>query len=311
MSSGMSAPAARVWLVAALCASSGCIEDLDPKVVVRGPRILDIVADRPEINPGGASTLRVMLAGTTGAARYRWFACVSTDATRNPSSLTNFGEGNAFAGCYGDAGANLPLGTGPTATFRAPENLLRDLESLASRFGSYLPPGVLSALARDVGVTVGVAVVVDVDGVTLQGYKRLVVSLNEHPNTNPPPPRVRVNDVWVTVPSGEDSVCAPEGGGVVRVPRGRNVALVPDPDEARWIESYRVLTASGQLVDRRETAFYSWYVTAGTVGRQLTQSPIRDNYWGAPDAPGEQSMWILLRDGHGGTSGCRLVLRVE
>ena len=63
------------------------------------------------------------------------------------------------------------------------------------------------ALARDVGLTVGVAVEVTVDGVTLQGYKRLVVSLNPSPNTNPPPPRVRVNNSWVSLLAGEGERC--------------------------------------------------------------------------------------------------------
>ncbi len=300
----------RGWLIFAVCATGACIEDLDPKDVVRSPRILDIVADRPEINPGGESTLRVVLGGTTGAPTYRWYACLSSDATRNPNSIANFGEGGTFEGCFGDASPNTPLGTDATATFRAPNNLLQSLESLASRFGSLLPPGVATALARDVGLTVGVAVEVTVDGVTLRGYKRLVVSLNPSPNTNPPPPRVRVNSTWVSPLAGEDDRCAPEGGEALRVPRSQNVTLSPDGSEP-WLERYRVLTASGQLIDRTETAFYSWYATAGRMGRGLTRSPIRDNYWAAPDTAGEQTLWVFLRDGHGGTSGCRLTLRVE
>lgn len=303
-------PRARWGLVFAACALGACIEDLDPKDVVRAPRILDIVADRPEINPGGESTLRVVLGGTRGAPSFRWYACVSSDATRNPNSIANFGEGGTFEGCFGDASPNMPLGSGDTATFRAPRNLLESLESLASRFGAFLPPGVATALARDVGLTVGIAVEVEVDGVKLQGYKRLIVSLNPTPNTNPPPPRVRVNNTWVSIVSGEDDRCAPDGGEPLRVPRNQNVALSPDGSET-WIESYRVLTASGQLIDRTETAFYSWYATAGRMGRGLTRSPVRDNYWAAPDTAGDQTLWVFLRDGHGGTSGCRLTLRVE
>ena len=300
-----------IALLALSCASSACIEDLDPKSVVKGPRILDMIAERPELNPGDTTSIRVVLAGTRGAPTYRWFACLSADATRNPNSLANFGEGGTFAGCYGDSGATTPLGNAPTATFGAPRDLLSRLETASARFGSLLPDGVLQALIHDVGITVGVAVEVTVDGVTLKGYKRLVVSANARPNANPPSPRVRVNDTWVTAASGEDQVCVPESGGPLRVPRSQNVTLSPDPDEARWFERYRVLTASGELVDRTETAFYSWYATAGNFGRGLTQSPTRDNYWGAPDAAGENSIWVILRDGHGGTSWCRIAVTVE
>mgnify|MGYP000676868191 CR=1 FL=1 len=39
------------------------------------------------------------------------------DATRNPNSLANFGEGGTFAGCYGDSGATTPLGNQAQATY--------------------------------------------------------------------------------------------------------------------------------------------------------------------------------------------------
>jgi hypothetical protein len=299
-------------VVLATCfAALGCIEDLDPKSVVRGPRILDIIADRPEVNPGTSTTLRVVLAGTTGTPTYRWIGCLSADATRNPNSLANFGEGGAFAGCFDDSGAVQPLGTNPTARFTAPPDVLTRLESASARFGSLLPPGALEALTRDIGITVGVAVEVTVDGVTLKGYKRVIVSANPRPNTNPPSPRVRVNDTWVSIPAGEGTACVPEDGSTLRAPRSRNVTLAPDSNEMRWVEPYRVLTASGQLVDRTETAFYSWYVSGGNLGRGLTQSPTRDNYWGPPDAPGPQTLWIFLRDGHGGTSWCSTRLTFE
>lgn len=296
----------------AVCAASvGCIEDLDPKSVVKGPRILDIIAERPELNPGASTTLRVVLAGTTGTPTYRWFGCVSADATRNPNSLANFGEGGAFAGCYDDAGATQPLGNGPTAGFTAPPDILQRLQSASARFGSLLPPGALEALVRDIGITVGVAVEVTVDGVTLKGYKRVIVSANTRPNTNPPPPRVRINSTWVSLPAEGGTDCVPEDGSALRLPRSQNATLSPDSNEARWVDAYRVLTASGQLVDRTETAFYSWYVSGGSVGRGLTQSPTRDNYWAAPDAPGPQTLWIFLRDGHGGTSWCRVSVTVQ
>ena len=300
----------RAALVPLVALFGGCIEELAPKNRVSGPRILDIVADRPELNPGQSSRLSVMLAGTQGVPRYRWYACVTSDFARPGMGLANFGEAT-FDGCFGDASPRTPLGAEPTATFRAPTNTLESLETAAMRFGALLPPAVLRVIARDIGLVVGVGVEVEVDGVTLLGFKRLVVSLNPTPNTNPPPPRVQINRVWVSTAGREDGTCAPEDGTTLRLPRGTMVDLVPEPGEERWYERYKVLTPSGQLVERSENAFYSWYATNGSFARGLTQSPTRNNVWGAQSYPRAETMWILLRDGHGGTSGCRLALVVE
>lgn len=297
-------------LLVALVGLCSCIEDLLPKDVVRGPRILDIFATRPEINPGMSTEVRVLLAGTMGVPTYRWYACIAPDATRPGMGLANFGEAT-FEGCFGDATPRTLLGRNPTATFRAPPNTLDNLEALAMRFGQRVPAEVLAALARDVGLVIGLAVEVDVDGTTLRAYKRIVISSNPHPNANPPPPRFQVNRVWVSTAGQETDTCAPEDGSRLRVPRNTRVGLAPESNEETWQESYRVLTASGLLVDRRETAFYSWYTTNGRMAQSLTRSPTRNNEWVTQSYPRDETLWVLLRDGHGGTSGCRVAVTVE
>jgi hypothetical protein len=288
----------------------GCIEPLDPKQKIAGPRILDIVADRPEVAPGQSSTVSAVLAGIQGVPRYRWFACVTSDFARPGMGFSNFGEAT-FEGCFGDASPRTPLGESPAATFRAPPNLLDNLETAAMRFGTALPPAALRTIVREIGLVVGIGVEVEVDGVKLLGFKRLVVSLNPRPNTNPPPPRVQINRVWVSTRGREDGTCAPEDGSTLRLPRGVSVDLVPEPGEERWYERYKVLTASGQLEERSETAFYSWYATNGSFARGLTQAPTRNNIWTAQSYPRAETMWIFVRDGHGGSSGCRLAFVVE
>lgn len=297
-------------LALTLAPLAGCIEELAPKNKVAGPRILDIVADRPELNPGQSTALRVVLAGTRGAPRYRWYACATSDFARPGMSLSNFGEAT-FEGCFGDATPRTPLGEAPTATFRAPPGSFDRLDEVAARFGAMLPPGAVRAIARDVGIVAGVGVEVEVDGVTLQGFKRVVISLNPTPNANPPPPRLQINRVWVSTRGREDGTCAPEDGSTLRLPRGVSVDLAPEPGEERWYERYKVLTASGQLEERSETAFYSWYVTNGGFARGLTQAPTRNNIWAAQSYPRAETMWVFVRDGHGGASGCRLEFVVE
>ncbi len=303
----MSAPLRLAALCLALC---GCIEDLDPKDVVRGPRVLDILADRPEVRPGERSTLSVLLAGTQASPSYRWYVCIAPDATRPGMGLANFGEAT-FEGCFGDATPRQLVSRGATATFMAPATALDGIDALAMRFGARLPPGVLQAIARDVGLVVGVAVEVDVDGVTLKAYKRLVVSRNPRPNTNPPPPRFQFGRTWVSTSGREDGTCGPEDGSRLRARPGVEVEIAPEGNEERWFETYRVLTASGQIVDRTETAFYSFYTTGGRMSRVLSRSPTRNNAWVAPQAPGPVTLWSIVRDGHGGTSACRFEVTVE
>jgi hypothetical protein len=284
----------------------GCIGDLAPKEIVVSPRILDIVAEPPEVAPGATVRVRAIVGGNLGPVSYRWVACTARDPFRGGAG--GFGTGTGEEGCTGDAGLTLPLGTGEEATLVIPAGLL-DVEALLARI-----PGAQRPLAerylRDVGLIVGVGLTIEADGRTVIGYKRVVVSLNPRPNRNPPTPRVRVNGRWVSVPAGAGGDCVPEEGDGIRVPRAQNVGLAPDPAEA-WLERYTVLTAVGTFEERTEQAFYSWYASDGELARGLTRSPTRDNVWQPSATPGARTLWFFVRDGHGGTSGCRLPVTVD
>ncbi len=296
--------ARRTALLGAL--ALGCIGDLAPKEIVVSPRILDIIADPPEVNPGGAVRIRAVLGGITGPVRYRWVTCAGFDAL---SGNGGFGAGTAESGCTGDAGRIIPLGTGEEATLVIPPASV-DVEQLLARFGDRAPRELVERYLRDVGVIVGVGLTIEADGRTVEGYKRVVVSLNPRPNRNPPTPRVSVNGRWVSVPATGGTDCVPEEGAALRVPRARLVTLVPDANES-WVEPFTVLTAVGVFEERTEQAFYSWYATNGSLARGLTRSPTRDNEWYPSDHAGAQSLWVFLRDGHGGSSGCRVPVTVE
>lgn len=296
-------------ILGALLFAAGCIDDLDPKSIITAPRVVEVIAEPPEVRPGEFSTLSVILAGTRGEARYRWSVCPITD-------LGALGDATSasLADCYRDGAALVPLSTEPTAAFVLPPALLARVTEAAQRFGGSLPPGLIETFLREVGLAVAVVVEIEVDGRTLRAVKRVVVSQNPSPHHNPPSPRVRVNDRWVSVPAGatDRARCVSEDGNALRFVPGQTLTLTPDPDE-RWIERYTVLTADGRFERRDEQAFYSWYATGGSL-RGLTRSPLRDNEWSLPQTTGatrDQSLWVLLRDGHGGASGCRVDLRVE
>ncbi|MBI5517695.1 MAG: hypothetical protein HY909_28245 [Deltaproteobacteria bacterium] len=303
---------ARRALALGLCLVLGsCIEDLDRKSLVRYPRVLDIIAEPPEVNPGGTITFRVITGGVRETPTFRWVACVSPDPTGLPFGTSGFGTASSEVGCFSEAGVgSVPLGTGETARFTIPARTLENIDLLASRFGQRLQEGTLRTLARDVGIVLGVGVTMETGGTVARAYKRVVVSLSTTPNRNPPPPRFRVGTTLL-VPSSERDRCEPEGGGALRVRAGQRVALAPDTMEETWFEPFRALTATGDFQDRRESAFYSWYVTGGSLARDLTRNPTRNNEWAAPAEPGAYDLWLLVRDGRGGSSGCRAAVTVE
>lgn len=307
----------RTKLLAALgLMGLGCIESLDREELVAGPRVLAVLVDRPEVNPGQTVTARVFLAGHQGTARYRWTWCFANEGARFQSPVSDFGGNNPEQGCFDrDAGPLFNLGTGESAVLPIPPdvitNALAALERGAAQ-GTGIPASLLAVLARDIGLVVGFGVTVEVDGRVIQAYKRVVVSSNPMPNRNPPPPRLQVAGRWVRGTAEAPTRCTPEEGtGPLRLRRGTEAALVPDPNEAPWLESYRVLTATGQLEDREEQGYYNWYVSGGSLARQGTRSPVRDNVWRVPSLPGAHALWVFVRDGHGGTSGCRVDAVVE
>ncbi len=286
---------------------AGCIESLDPKEIITGPRIIEVIAEPPEVNPGAPSTLAVVLAGTRGEATYRWSVCPVSDLNAIGS-----GASSSVSDCFVDGAALVPLSTDARATFVVPEAAIAQATEAARRFESMLPPGILDRYLRDVGLVVPVVVEVTVDGQVLRAVKRVVVSTNPATHRNPPSPRLRIATRWVSVPAGAtDAVCVPEDGAPLRLGPGAVVTLTPDPDES-WRERYTVLTSDGRFETREEQGYYSWYATGGSL-RGLTRSPLRDNEWTLPTRPparGTHSLWVLLRDGHGGASGCRVDLEV-
>ena len=91
---------------------------------------------------------------------------------------------------------------------------------------------------------------------------------------------------------------------------GATLTLSPEPDED-WLETFPALDLEGQVITGREDAYYSWFSTAGDFGFETTRPPGRDTEWTAPMEPGEVPFWLVVRDGHLGTSACLGMIRVE
>ena len=292
------------WLFA-LC--TACIGDLAHKEIVLGPRVLEIVADPPELGAGQTVRLHAMLAGTVGTPRFHWVACNGDTAAF--SGVGGFGAGVADDGCTGDAGIHVPLGDATAAVFTVPV-ALADVAAIRAALGPSIPAAFVDRYLRDVGILVGVGLTVEVDGRVLQAYKRVVVSTSATPNHNPPPPRFRVAGRWVGATVADPETCVADDGMPLTVAAGALVNLEPDTD-ASWFEAYTVLTATGTFQARTEHAYWSWYASSGALDQTITQTPTVDDTWQAPGSAGAQALWVFLRDGRGGTSGCRVSVTVR
>lgn len=301
----------RLWPLVLGVVLAGCIDSLDPSSIVTGPRVLGIVADPPEAHPGEVITVHALLGGMRGTPRTTWVACVAPEASGLPFGLPSFGTATSESGCFGDAAFGLAmLGEGATARVWIPPGVLDNLPLLIGRLGGNLSPATVQQITQQVGLVFSFGLTVEVDGRTVRAMKRVVISNRVPPNRNPPAPRLTFNGVPVGPRAGDPETCEATGGGAITARPGQAVDLAPTTDESTWAETYPVLTTAGELIERREIGFYSWFATAGSFNSDLTQSPARDNRWTAPAAAGPQNFWVILRDGHGGTSGCRFEVRV-
>jgi hypothetical protein len=171
---------------------------------------------------------------------------------------------------------------------------------------------VVEVIRADVGIAFTIEVDVLADGKRLRALKRVLVSQNKQPGTNPPPPRFRFGESTLSaLDNTAGSVCEVDSGSLQVAP-GSTVKLDPvvDGDKEPWLESYTVLDARGVLGTRKEQAFYSWFATEGKITHGTTQAPRRESGWRAPDQPGCTQLWVVVRDGHGGQSACGVKVAV-
>jgi hypothetical protein len=325
--------------------------NFDDRELVQTPRILAVVAEPPEIGPGQQSLLTPLLADPRGDGRplrLRWRACVTGDSLGGGGG-GGFGGGqygmpDPPPGCS-DPRASVDLGDGDTAVLVAPDEatlapLFAQFEALAT---GALPPGFARRVFEEVGIPVTVELVVSTpdaaggETVLVTGFKRVLVSGRGRRGTNPPRPRVIVGELGVLSARGPGASgfdCASEDGAPLVVPAGAPITLRPDPTpddpdddpataEEPWArdrdcadddpvtECYGVLDPQGGFLLRPEGAYYSWFTTGGTFRESITDRGRRDNEWTPPAAPGDVTLWIVVRDGHGGTSACRAMVTVR
>ena len=270
-----------------------------------------------------------------------WRACGAFDGLFGEGS--QWGEGGDDEGCGGGAFA-LELGEGETVMLpgAATQALFDNLELAERVLGGALPPDTIDHIRDSVGLPFMIEATVRAGDKLIRAVKRVLISERAVPHHNPPPPAFMLGDLEIVAVGDRDSGPDDKDGGPDRDPesdageegasdaavdasrppfacRARDgtaprlaadsrvelAPILPEGAEAEpWLERYQVIDMRGALQARDEIAFYSWFATAGELREGVTKSPLRNEIWRTPRRSGCYTLWLVVRDGHGGTSAC-------
>jgi hypothetical protein len=298
-------------LVAGAVSLPACLnlEDFPDATLIDSPRVLGIVAEPPEVNPGDPVALTPVIAHAEDV-RIAWRACGVFDAFFGGGS--QYGEGDEDEGCGGGRGISLGDGERAVLDGDATQKFFDDLELAALILGDALPRDTVELVRTAVGMPYLIEGTFDMDGKHIRARKRVLVSRRGTPHTNPPPPRFMLGETEIVPSDGDPLTCAAANGKTPVVGRDREVELAPivEGAEEPWLERYPVIDVRGALLERDERAYYSWFATGGELDQGVTKAPLRNEIWRAPVESGCHTLWVVVRDGHGGTSTCRLDVAV-
>src|SRR4051794_39906282 len=177
----------RRLLLASLVCSSACIslDDFPSESIIAGPRIIAVVVDPPEVTPGsGLSVSALVVDADEVEIEYR--ICGTFDG---PFGGAQFGERDQE-----ECGSGVLLrGTG--ATWSLPAEVLQtfwdNADLVQTILGGALSAETIATIRTEVGVPLLVDITVKADGRELRATKRVLLSENIAPHTNPPPPELK------------------------------------------------------------------------------------------------------------------------
>lgn len=295
--------------------AAACTDPFEPRSLVQNPRVLAIVAEPPEAAPGQDVRLTALVADPDERAfALRWRVCARRDSILGFSSM-QYGEVRDDRGCRDDSGFFLELATDADGSTTLPgavtEVAFDRLEAAAAAYGELIPADTLRRILDTAGLPLAVELeALDGDEIVARAFKRVNLTRREERGTNPPPPRFTADGEQLAAVAGAAPfACAPAVEPTL-VRRNAEVQLAPDPDVDAWLETFPVIDVRGQVQQAREGAYYAWFSTGGRFSRETTHAPDATTRWRAPDEPGPYPLWLVVRDGHGGTSACRAELLV-
>lgn len=299
----------RALLLLPLLAAVSCFElpEFAQSSFIDRPRILAVVAEPPEVSPSrtASATLSLLVAGAKQYTDVRWRACGMAGGGGFGGMSNMFGENDGDSGC-GSAAFEFGAGERVSLPLDMARQFLMSDDIAQAALGSPLSAAVLEQIRTSVGIPVTIEVELLADGKRLRALKRVLLRESESPGSNPPPPTFRFGDTILRSQGDAPPYrCEPDQGSL-QVGLRQSVALVPvfDGDSEPWLETYSVLDARGTLGERKEQAFYSWFTDGGALDDDSTRAPSRENTWRAPDKPGCAQLWLVVRDGHAGSTAC-------
>jgi len=190
---------------------------------------------------------------------------------------------NVAGGCQERKDAR-PLGDKATVSYKIPDNFL---------------PKQLSLLDQFRGVYLTINLVVKSGDQTQIATKRIVVS-GFSANSNPIITKCSLFENGKKTPLEEPW----------EVEAGKTYKFVPTADESKR-EDYAALTNEGKLHTVKEALFYSWYTTGGSLRGRTSSEKTPEKVWVAPKEPGKVDLFLILRDGRGGTDWLKRTILVK
>jgi hypothetical protein len=270
-------------------------------------RVLAIAAEPAELRPGETTALRSLVYVPTGATFGTgiWIGCL-------PSAADNFG-------CGSDSSALESLAELDPAT-ATPEELAAALEAAreAGLLGidPFFPPTWTAPTDALDGLdprqqAEGISAVINLtvtEGERADGaepdlelvYKRVPVSLSPTPNHNPTITGWRVDgEPWS------------EGEGPLPVRSGATLSIEPILS-ADSLEAYTYENTAGEVEDREEEPFFTWFTEAGDFDQALSLYPEVAVEWTAPEALDTEALIVAVaRDRRGGMAWRTLQVVVQ
>ncbi len=258
--------------------------DLSPVWLVDRLRILAVVAEPPEVEPGDLATFTALVPGPADVPdQVRiWLACPPVLGSETTFAASCSLDPSALSDTATVPDGFIGLEPGLPPSWRVPDDALDGLAPEDEEEGAYatiqvmsLPSTAIEDLSADIDFT-------EVE----TGTKRLVVSRAQTPNANPWFDDFRVEGVSI-----------PEGTTVEVDPNQPYEIEVVLPDAA--IETYLYVNSQGFTEERIEEPYVAWYADGGEIDEHFTLHPYLQSSWVSP-ASGSGSWWAVGRDRRGG-----------
>ncbi len=318
--------------------SIGCLDELPNVTTVENLRILGIQASSPEVDPGETLEVQILTGNASpGLLTLEWYLCarpergsgfLSGSSATGASGGQGYGLDNSLS-CI-DAGRNGAsdvqyLGDSSRVSVTIPDDLFDDKDTMANLYGlpKAVDDSVFTLLNGIAGVNLTVAVRVSDGDEERDAYKRINVS--DAPDTNDNPVSLALH----ITPDGSEQEPPTQGeppgqgrcflreamGPIAAAPGVYRITPVNIPNPQA---EYSVLFVTPdpqepiRIEQRSEEYFYSFFTNRGSFSDAIIKGSAKaGTTLTIPESgPEEMDIWIVVRDGRGGTSWCQSQLQI-